>query len=135
VTQIARDPEAFSVGAPQGRRRPRVTFPGHLAWIRTLPCVITGRRDVEAAHIRFGDTRCGKPAPGMGAKPDDIFVLPLCREKHEEQHRGSEWAFWKEHGIDPHFVALALWAATGDDERAAVILRTARGAYERLVHS
>jgi hypothetical protein len=120
-------PEAFSIAPSKGRRRPRKAAAAHLAWLRTLPCVITGKRtNVQAAHIRFQDYRAGKHQAGIGAKPDDCFAVPLCSAKHDEQHRGSERKFWERHGIDPIFVALALWAASGDDDRGEAIVRNAR---------
>ena len=97
----------------------------HLAFIRSLPCVVCGRSGVEAAHVRFTELRAAKPITGMGIKPDDSWTLPLCPEHHREQHKGNERAFYVAHGIDPIFVALALWRATGDNEAGEQIVRHA----------
>jgi hypothetical protein len=35
---------------------------------------------------------------GMGQKPDDWRVVPLCREHHSQQHTVGEQTFWK--GVD-----------------------------------
>lgn len=112
-------------------RRPRREFPAHLAFIRKLPCLITGRSiHVEAAHIRYANQPLGKRQTGIGEKPSDIWVVPLSAEKHrldvDAQHNGNERDFWERHGIDPCVVALALWAHTGDEQTARAIIRLAR---------
>lgn len=97
--------------------------PKHLAWIRTLSCLICGdQTSVEAAHVRYADPSVGKPESGMGRKPSDAFVVPLCSDCHREQHKGSEHAFWNHYRIDPNVVALALWHSSEDIEIATVIL-------------
>lgn len=95
----------------------------HLAFIRQLPCVICGdNTTTEAAHIRFASRRAGKRATGMGEKPDDCWTVPLCGRHHREQHGMNELMFWTESEIDPIFVALALWNATGHTERGEQII-------------
>lgn len=124
--RIQRPATAFANAPTTGKKRPRVHDKDHLAWIRTLPCLITGTRPVDPAHIRYGDERYGKRATGAGEKAHDKYVVPLCRAKHDEQHAMNEVDFWIDHGIDPVQVALALWANSGDDEIADVIIRAAR---------
>lgn len=124
--QIPRDSEAFSLSTGK-KKRPREKDDNHLRWIRTLPCLVTGRRPVDAAHIRYSDPVYGKRETGGGEKPSDKFAVPLCREEHEAQHKmGDERAYWKSKGIDPCSVALSLFAMTENDEAAEVILREAR---------
>lgn len=41
--QIKREATAFSLSPASGQKRPRVTSDEHLRWIRTLPCILTGR--------------------------------------------------------------------------------------------
>ena len=126
--RIARPDTAFSMDA-RGKglkKRPRVKADDHLAWIRTLPCLITGKYPVEACHVRYHDARFGKPAVGMGEKPDDKWVVPMIPEAHREQHSMNERKFWYEQGIDPVLVAAALWASTGDDEAARIIIEQNR---------
>lgn len=104
-------------------RQPRFTDESHLAYIRRLPCLVTGRRGaVDAAHIRFADPRFGKRATGMGERPDDKWTIPLCRAQHEAQHAGDERHYWATVGIDPIQVAAALALNSGDDEAAEMIL-------------
>lgn len=127
-TQIKRPDTAFRNAPTTGKKRPREHNPNHLAWIRGLPCLITGTRPVDPAHIRYGDERYGKRATGAGEKPHDKYVVPLCRAKHDEQHQNNEREWWAKHGIDPIQVALALWSVSGDDELAEIIINAARPA-------
>lgn len=107
-------------------KRPRIERPDHLAWIRTLPCLITGMRPVDAAHIRYPELGLGKLPTGLGEKPSDMWTVPLHRAVHTDQHACGERAWWHDRGIDPLPIALALWACSGDDDIANVILREAR---------
>jgi len=82
----------------------RERLPKWLKKVRTLPCVITGRLGVEAAHIRFG-------CYSAGMKPSDRLVLPLSPELHREQHRTSEIAFWCKYlPENPEFLMYCLKA-------------------------
>jgi hypothetical protein len=127
--RVARVSTAFSLAPSKGKKRPREHDESHLKWLRTLPCVITGARPVEAAHIRYGDPIYGKRETGGGEKPSDKWCLPLSPDKHREQHStGDERIFWARHGLDPLRIALALYACTGDDEQAHVIIREAHAA-------
>jgi hypothetical protein len=123
--KLPRENTAFSNAPVKGKRRPREMDDSHLSWLRTLPCVITGERPVEAAHIRFGSPVYGKRETGGAEKPADKWALPLSLAKHREQHSMNEREFWARHGLDPLRIALALHANTGDDEQAFVILREA----------
>ncbi len=109
------------------QRKPREFDDKHLAFIRTLPCVICGDdTTVEAAHIRMADLSVAKPMTGIAIKPDDKFTLPLCGLHHRDQHLNNEREWWETHGIDPVKTALALYSVSGDHERGAEIAR-ARG--------
>lgn len=123
---IRRPATAFSNAPAAGKKRPREKDKDHLEFIRTLPCVVSGVRPVEAAHIRMADPSYGKRETGTAERPDDRWVVPLSPAMHREQHSGSEAEFWTRHGIDPCKVALALYAVTGDDQQADIILRNAR---------
>jgi hypothetical protein len=128
--KIERPATAFTLAR---YRRPRQHAGRHLKWIRTLPCLICGKRgNIHAAHLRAASLRHGKLAAGMAQKPDDAWTLPLCSEHHlsgeEAQHRMQELAFWQTHSIDPFAVALALWRASGDDEVGfLVVIEVASG--------
>lgn len=99
----------------QGRERDN----GHLAFIRRLPCAVCGAEGrSEAAHIRFTDLSRGKRNPGMGAKPDDKWTLPLCRPCHTAQHGMNERAFYEGKGLDALFMAGQLYDFSGDEVAA-----------------
>lgn len=94
------------------QRQPREEDPAYLAYVRTLPCLICRRVPSDPAHLRTGARQYGKPHTGMGEKPSDRWVLPLCRTHHDDQHRHNELEWWARQGIpDPFAVAIALYAA------------------------
>ena len=100
----------------------RIKSDVHLARIRNLPCTICGGIGTEAAHVRFADPRVAKPITGMGIKPSDSFVVPLCNRHHREQHDlGDERKFWSLYDLDPILIALALYQAP-DHETAERIV-------------
>jgi hypothetical protein len=108
-------------------RQPRHHDEKHLAFIRTLPCLVSGDdTSTEACHIRYTDLRVAKHNAGVGQKPDDFFVVPLSSAQHRKQHEGNERAFWKAVGIDPVLYALALYAVSGDYERGCEIVKNAK---------
>lgn len=123
--RIKRPDTAFSL-SPNKKRRPRQHEEKYLAWIRTLPCALTGARPVEAAHIRYAAPEYGKRSVGAGEKPDDRWTLPLSTVKHRDQHQHNERDWWIRHAVDPCRLALALWGAQFDDEAAELILQQAR---------
>ena len=102
-------------------KHPRVHNEKHLAHIRTLLCCVCGNiTSVEAAHIRLPDLKVGKRMPGLGEKPDDCWVVPLCSGCHRQQHSMSETKFWGDR--DPLRLAMALFIASGDHERGEKIV-------------
>lgn len=107
-------------------KRPRQKAEGHLAFIRTLPCLVTGRHGVDPAHIRMKSDLYEKRQTGMAEKPHDKWAVPLCREEHDRQHSMSEEAYWRSVGIDPLFVAALLWLNTGDSEVCERVIARAR---------
>jgi hypothetical protein len=98
----------------------------HLAFVRTLPSVISGQFGVEACHIRFGDGRYNKPTTGKAQKPSDCWVLPLTPEEHRDQHSRNEVQWWKSHGIDPCRLANEIYQLSGDYEEAVRAIVKAR---------
>lgn len=117
-------PEAFS---RVRQRQPRRQSSDHLKFIRSLPCVVCGsRKNVQAAHIRMANRVYGKRETGMSEKSSDKFCTSLCAEHHAEQHTGNEAEFWKRYGLDPFFIATALYAHSGDEETASDVIKLAR---------
>lgn len=99
----------------------------HENFIRQLPCLVCGDDvTVECAHIRFADPRVAKIAAGMGKKPSSEWTIPLCGNHHREQHKVGEFKFWEGVGIDPIFVAMALYLVSGDHEAGEQIIREAQ---------
>jgi hypothetical protein len=94
----------------------------HLAFVRRLPCLGCGvppqDAPIQAAHLRFrgGDG-------GMGLKPSDNQVVPLCATCHHIQHTKGEPAFWAAAPVrDPHAIAHALYQNSGNEAAAYSLL-------------
>lgn len=122
--RILREQTAFSMSPTAGRKRPAQKDAAHLKWLHELPCLVTGKRPVEAAHVSYADPTYGKRERGKSEKADDRWAVPLCREEHAKQHSlGNERAYWASVGIDPLKVAAALYGVTGDTEMAMVVIR------------
>lgn len=107
------------------QRDPREHEPDHLAWIRTLPCVVClDDTATEAAHVRLSDARAAKVNPGVGQKPHDRWTVPLCSDCHREQHDcGDEAKWWALYDRDPILIALALYSVSGDYAKGMTIIR------------
>lgn len=90
----------------------------YLAFIHNLPCCVSGRYGVEAAHLSFASPRYGHYGRGKGSKVSDRWVLPLHPDEHSRQHSMNEEMFWHGTRINPHVLALTihgLWSDLGDD--------------------
>jgi hypothetical protein len=122
VTTEATAPSLASWGR-SGRKKPRrgsvdktvLALPAprrirdrdHVKSVATQPCLVCGRRPVDAHHLRFAQS------PALGRKVSDEFTVPLCRGHHREVHRcGDEAGWWNSTGIDPTAVARVLWLKT-----------------------
>jgi hypothetical protein len=81
----------------------------YLTFIHMLPCAVTGLHGVEAAHLSYAWPAFGHFGRGKSQKASDRWALPLCPEMHRQQHSMGEMAFWHQHRIDPHILALAIW--------------------------
>lgn len=106
------------------QRRPRNRDEKHMAFIRTLPCLLcTDDTTVECCHIRMADRSIAKPVTGMATKCDDRFTVPLCGGHHRQQHdHGNEHRWWMLSGIDPIKAALAIYSVSGDFQRGSEIV-------------
>lgn len=120
--RVVRTGTAFSQ-SPIGRKRPAIKDGNYLNWLHELPCIVTGLRPVDAAHVSYADARYGKRERGKGEKADDRWAIPLHRSEHDRQHTMDEKAYWASVGIDPLQIALALYGVKGDNEMAMVIIR------------
>jgi hypothetical protein len=79
----------------------------HLRYVAQQACLICGRKQSDAHHLRYLQPRA------LGRKASDEFAVPLCRSHHRAVHRSSdERAWWQATGIDPVKVARKLWNHT-----------------------
>jgi hypothetical protein len=111
-----------------GQRKPRERDEAYLKLVRKLPCLRCGSNLCIAAHVRMSAP--GESPVGIGTKPDDSRVLPLCEWCHtngmDAQHRVGETAFYSELGIDPIKLAKKLYAAKPDISAMQMIIFKAR---------
>jgi hypothetical protein len=108
----------------------------HLDAVRKLICVACGEdreRHIEAAHVRQASAAHGKRSTGMAMKPDDRWVLPLCRDCHARQHSVGELTFWDEIQLSPFLVCERLYAASPDIEAMLKVIVNARSLRRALV--
>ena len=102
----------------------------YLAFVHQLPCTVTGRYQVEAAHLSFAAPRYAHYGRGKGSKAPDRWALPLHPDEHRKQHSMNEEMYWLATGINPHVLALTihgLWSDLGEDAvpfAAAIINQT-----------
>ena len=82
------------------KRSNRWRSPSHCAFVREFRCAMCDSpTNIEAAHVRYGS------GAGMGQRPDDWRVVPLCGGPcpdrvgglgcHKAQHVVGEQTFWK----------------------------------------
>ncbi len=103
----------------------------YLEFVRSLPCVVSGAREVQAAHLSYANPRYGHYGRGKGSKSPDRWALPLSAAEHARQHSGSEESYWRSVGINPHVLALVifgLWSDLGEDAEpfATAVINQAR---------
>jgi hypothetical protein len=107
---------------PVGKGSKRIEKPAYLDFIRSLPCLVTRREGVEAAHVSYADPRAGKLGRGKASKESDCWAVPLSPEEHRRQHGMDEREYWRSVGIDPVPIAAFLHAAYPSRERALLII-------------
>ncbi len=102
---------------PRKKKRPKMNVrppsvircAGHLKFVRGFACAIFGRLGhecegkTEAAHVRIGTDG------GIGQKPSDKFVIPLCSGAHAEQHRIGEKSFEDKYRFSMLETAATFW--------------------------
>jgi len=112
-------------------RRTPMRRPGdsqaHLAFVRSLPCVVCGGK-AEAHHLNRAVD--GKPK-GTGRKNEDRWAIPLCPQHHNGQRdsahgHGDDEAWLASKGIQGRDLAMALWSHTGDPDMGLRIIYRAR---------
>ena len=89
------------------RKPVRVRNKAHLIFVASQPCLVCQRLPSDAHHLKFAQPRA------LGRKVSDEFVVPLCRDHHQQLHRhGNELAWWANVKLAPLEVAKSLWEAT-----------------------
>ena len=97
--QASVDKSVLRLGIPK-----RIRDADHLAYVRSLPCLICARTPSEPHHLRFAQPR------GLSSKPSDEWTVPLCLLHHRALHdAGSEERWWEEQHIDAKAEAERLW--------------------------
>lgn len=129
--EIKKPDTAFENDPKPSRARKRIKDEAHLAFIRKLPSVVSGKWPVEACHIRMGSPMFKKPRAGIGQKSDDAWTLPLTPEEHRDQHAHHESKWWLSWHIEPFTVAMALYEITGDLEAGRELIRELNEAVEK----
>jgi hypothetical protein len=103
----------------------------YLGLVRSCPCLKCGMDPCgEASHCRLQSAAHGKRG-GIGKKPADKWVLPLCaachRQDNDALHQVGEALFWHILGLDPLLVAERLYAARGDTVAMRAVVFAAIG--------
>ena len=106
-------------------KQTRIRSKAHLKFIASLPCVVTGGHEVQAAHIRTG-------CLSMGMKPCDSLTVPLHWMEHARQHTMNEAAFWEPYGGIDRVKQLArdLYAVSGDKDAAIMLITEFRNDFQ-----
>lgn len=95
----------------------------YLSFIRSLPCVMTGKYGVEAAHLSMASPVHAHYGRAKGTKAPDRWALPLSPDEHHRQHQIGEHVFWA--GRNPHLLCLVIWGLFSDMGDDAVPFATA----------
>ena len=104
--KIARPDTAFSLQPKTAKAR---KDKGYLAWLHSVPCIVTGTLPVEAAHLSLANPKYGHMGRGKGQKAHDRWALPLSPDQHRLQHNYGEERYWKYRAqINPYPIALVL---------------------------
>jgi len=95
----------------RGSRFPKLRDDDYRAWIRSLPCAVSGClwrwQRVECAHVK-----------SRGAGGDDVAnCVPLCMSHHRYQHQIGIRSFEREYGLDLSAAAAALAAQHQEEGR------------------
>lgn len=128
--QIARPSTAFSE-QPTGKSSKRVKDGDYLDFIRSLPCLVTRKEGVEAAHVSYAVPEYGKLGRGKGTKESDRWAVPLSPDEHRKQHTGDEREYWRSVGIDPCITAALLYAAYPSREKALLVINHVKSGVQR----
>ena len=84
--------------------KPKLRSKAHRDWVRSHQCCVPGctGMPIEVAHINSAATR------GIGMKSSDALTVSLCRNHHQESHKGEK-SFESTYGIDLEQLARLLF--------------------------
>ncbi|RAX33066.1 UNVERIFIED_CONTAM: hypothetical protein DQE83_22190 [Escherichia coli] len=97
------DPAAGYMRKP---RMQRLVLPDYTAWVKRQRCCGCGKPADDPHHIT------GHGFGGAGIKASDLFVIPLCRECHQELHNDRK-AWEEKNGSQLLWVVRTLDRAAG----------------------
>lgn len=76
---------------PKPAKGLKIDLPHYLAWIRSLPCAVTGALDtIEAHHVILR---------ARGQSGLDLFAIPLAKKIHDEFHKLGLEGFEGKYGV------------------------------------
>lgn len=93
----------------------------YLAWVRSLPCCMTGEEGCEAHHV----IGLGWRLSGWGLKAPDAFVMPLTPWAHRMVHQRADWQPWQVEWLRQTIRAGLSHFATDSDIREQLALALA----------
>ena len=102
---------------PKRMKRPKmgvresevVRSPGHMQFCRGFQCAIAGKRD-HVCTTRIHAHHCREGADGgIGMKPGDNTVVPLCDVAHNLIHQIGWRKFEDRFGVDLSNLAGEIW--------------------------
>lgn len=120
-----RGPREKHKNSQRHKQRPGMSE-AHVEMIRKLPCCVTLKTPGGEIH----HLKSGTGERGAGLRSTDKWGVPMCHDAHMEVEAAgtrNERQWFLDRGIDPHELAQALWAATGDLARMVNVLMTQRG--------
>ncbi len=72
----------------------------YLDFIHAKPCLVCGKRPVDADHLKAQGQR--------RSKRNDLMAIPLCRENHRERHDWGNTRFELEYNLNLYEEAMYL---------------------------
>lgn len=103
VLYLAVDPETNESYMLRPKRR-RWENAKYTQWVKRQPCCGCGNQADDPHHIT------GNGLGGMGTKPHDMFVIPLCRRCHDKLHANAP-AWEEENGSQADLVLKIIDSA------------------------
>ena len=107
---------------PKVKAQRRFTDEKHLAFIRTLPCVVAGGQ-AEAHHLLFVPTN----ERGGAMKSGDCWTIPIGHWHHMKLHETGERSYLAALSIYGPGLAALLYQMSGNTDACLRALQECRG--------